>query len=230
MRIGAVVQARMSSRRLPGKVLRKLHGRPMLQYLLERLERCRTLDEVVVATTTDPSDDQLAEYCGRVGVLCHRGPRDNVAERLRQAGQRLALDAFVRVCGDSPLLDGRLVDRAVDLFRSDQFDVVTNVMPRSFPTGQSVEVVRSTTLADAVGHMSDQVDLEHVTRFFYRNSGRYRIQNFSSELDHDDVSLAVDTSYDFDHIAALIAAMTEPQWQYGVNDLLRLRRDCLVQT
>lgn len=230
MRIGAVVQARMSSRRLPGKVLRKLHGRPMLQYLLERLERCRTLDEVVVATTTDPSDDQLAEYCRRAGVLCHRGPRDNVAERLRQAGQRLALDAFVRVCGDSPLLDGRLIDRAVDLFHSDRFDVVTNVMPRSFPAGQSVEVVRSTALADAVGHMSDQVDLEHVTRFFYRNSDRYRIHNFSSELDHDDVSLAVDNSCDFDHIAALIAAMTEPQWQYDVNDLLRLRRDCLVQT
>src|SRR6266852_6355172 len=113
MMIGAFVQARMSSRRLPGKVLRPIDGKPVLLYVLERLERCRTLDSVLVATSVDPSDDAVEEICHRRGTPCCRGPLDDVAGRFLAAARERDVDGFVRVSGDSPLLDQRLVDEAV---------------------------------------------------------------------------------------------------------------------
>ena len=124
----------MSSRRLPGKVLRPLAGQPTLQYLLERLARCEQVDRVIVATSTESSDDPVAAFCESAGTLVHRGPLEHVAARFGETVERFGLDAFVRVTADSPLLDQRLVDRGVALYRDGEFDVVTNVFPRArFP-------------------------------------------------------------------------------------------------
>ncbi|HUE14627.1 MAG TPA: NTP transferase domain-containing protein, partial [Planctomycetaceae bacterium] len=124
-RIGAIVQARMNSRRLPGKSLRPLCGKPMLQYVLENLAQLDELAETIVATSTDPSDDPIAEFCERVGTACFRGPLDNVAERFLQALRTHDLSAFVRISGDSPLLDPRLVARAVALFAESAVDLAS---------------------------------------------------------------------------------------------------------
>src|SRR5688572_22065557 len=115
----------MDSTRLPGKVLREIAGKPLLTYLLERLERSRALAAVLVATSTEASDDPVAALCASRGTRCHRGSLDDVAARVGEALAVNGLDAFVRVSGDSPLLDPSLVDRGVTLFLAGELDLVT---------------------------------------------------------------------------------------------------------
>src|SRR5690606_3770927 len=157
----AIVQARFSSRRLPGKVLAPVAGKPMLAWLLERLAHVEGLDEICVATSRDVSDDAVATFCRAESIDCHRGSLEGVAARLLEAAETRGADAFVRVNGDSPLLDPRIVSRAVSLYRKFEPDLVSNVLVRSFPKGQSVEVVRTATLKSALDDIADAEDREH---------------------------------------------------------------------
>lgn len=225
MRVGAVVHARMSSARLPGKVLREIAGRPLLAYLVERLQHATGLDTIVVATSSDGRDDAVAVFASSRGLACHRGPLDDVATRVLEAAERYDLDAVVRLSGDSPLLDQRLVERAVRLFVDGRrCDLVTNVHPRTYPRGQSVEVVGTDTLRRALDRMTTE-DREHVTPFFYRNRTSYRIVNFTSEQDRSRIGLTVDTEPDARRIEAIIMRMTRPHWEYGLDDILELFRE-----
>ena len=212
MRIGAIIQARMTSRRLPGKVLADVQGRPMMQYLLERVERCTELEGVVVATSTDPSDDPIESFCAERGVDCFRGSLENVAARFYQAAQRHGLDAFVRLCGDSPLLDPTLIDQAVATYRSGGADLVSTVVARSFPPGQSVEVVSMSVFGEAIGRMNRSDHLEHVTSYFYTHAGEYSIKAIRGDHDGSDVDFAIDTLRDLERFRALVAAMDRPHW------------------
>jgi spore coat polysaccharide biosynthesis protein SpsF len=221
-RIGAIVQARMTSRRLPGKSLRPLGGKPMLQYVLESLTQLDELAGTLVATSTEPSDDPIAEFCGRFATPCFRGSLDNVAERFLEAARTHSFSAFVRVSGDSPLLDPRLVTRAIDLFRESDADLATNVFPRTFPAGMSVEVIKSETFERVVPKLSEPDDREHVTSFFYRNATDFQIASFVREVPLRDVHLAVDTPEHFEFVARLVGSMNRPHWDYAVDDILRL--------
>jgi len=221
-RIGAIVQARMSSRRLPGKSLRPLCGKPMLQYVLESLAHVGQLHETVVATSADASDDPIAEFCEQHGSVCFRGSLDNVAERFLLAAQAHNLSAFVRISGDSPLLNPRLVAQAVELFVETNADVVTNVFPRTYPPGMSVELVSGDTFERAVPKLDDPYDREHVTSYFYHNADRYRIVSFSLDPPRRDVHLAVDTPEDFEDVSRIVAAMNRPHWEYSLDELLAI--------
>ncbi|HEX4069917.1 MAG TPA: NTP transferase domain-containing protein [Planctomycetaceae bacterium] len=221
-RIGAIVQARMSSRRLPGKSLCPLGGKPMLQYVLESLMQLDELSGTLVATSTDTSDDPIAEFCERFAVPCFRGSLDNVAERFLEAARTHTFAAFVRVSGDSPLLDPRLVTRAIDLFRESDADLATNVFPRTYPAGMSVEVVKTESFERLVPKLSEPDDREHVTSFFYRNAADFQIASFVREVPRRDVHLAVDAPEHFEFVARLVRSMNRPHWDYAVDDILRL--------
>ena len=212
-RIGAIVQARMSSRRLPGKSLRPLGGKPMLQYVLESLTQVDELAGTLVATSTDPSDDPIAEFCERFATPCFRGSLENVAERFGEAARSHSFVAFVRVNGDSPLLDPRLVTRAIDLFRESDADLATNVFPRTYPAGMSVEVVKTETFERVVSKLSEPDDREHVTSFFYRNAADFQIVSFVREVPRRDIHLAVDTPEHFEFVARLVGSMNRPHWE-----------------
>jgi len=224
MKVGAIVQARMNSERLPGKVLHPVRGKPMLEYLLERLDRCESLDAVVVATSTDPTDDPVAAFCRQLARQCFRGSLDNVASRFKDVLDTSKLDAFVRISGDSPLLDPKVVDRGVEIFLQSAFDVVTNVFPRSFPKGQSVEVVRSGTFRRAFQKMRDKDELQHVTLFFYRNPQEFAIHSFAADADYSEVHLAVDTMEDMERFSCLLEGMERPHWKYSLTEILDMCR------
>ena len=211
----------MSSTRLPGKVLRRVRDRPVLQYLLERLRRCNGLDDIAVATSVDPADEPIQKFCLEFGVPCCRGPLDDVARRCADAAGSRALDAFVRLCADSPLLDPALVDKAVAEYRAREVDLVTNVFPRSFPPGQSVEVIRTSELVGAVGLMTSDDDRQHVTRYFYRLADRYRIHNIHSEVEYGDLSLTIDTPEDLQRFETLVEGFERPHWKYGLRELVQ---------
>jgi spore coat polysaccharide biosynthesis protein SpsF len=218
----AIVQARMGSSRLPGKVLREVAGKPILQYLLERLQRARRLSGVVVATSTDAEDMPIVELCERLGVEVFRGDQANVASRFLDVIKTRAGNAFVRISGDSPLLDPSVVDLAVGRFLTGDCDVVTNLMPRSYPRGQSVEVVRSQAFREAYLAMSDRDHFEHVTRWFYEHADQVKIVNFGAERDRSDIRLVVDTAADLNRIASIVMRMERPHWQYELSEIIEI--------
>lgn len=222
MRIGIIIQARMSSSRFPGKVLHPVAGRPMLQYLLERLGRLTGIDRFVVATSDSADDDAVADFCCQQGVDCFRGDLANVARRFLQAVDFYGFDAFVRVNGDSPLLDPALVDRAVRIFRESSADLVTNVLRRTFPRGQSVEVLRTEAYRRGYELMREPEDFEHVTKVFYKSADAFRILDFCSPVPRGAMELAVDTPEHMARFAAVVAAMDRPHWHYSLDEVVGL--------
>ncbi len=176
----AFVQARMSSARFPGKVLAPFRGRPMIRQVVDRVAEAVGTDGVVVATSREASDDPLAAYLAAEGVPVHRGALDDVVGRFQSCLEAHPCDWFVRICADSPLLDPavvRLVTAHAD--RAD-LDLVTNVFPRTFPHGHSVEMVRGARFAALDRGTLTAHQREHVTRVFYDRPGDYRILNVES--------------------------------------------------
>jgi len=222
MKIGAIVQARMSSQRFPDKVLYEVAGKPLLQYLLERLEHCNCLDAIVVATSVDDSDTPIAEYCQQHSMACYRGPLANVAGRFNQVLDIYPFDGFVRVNGDSPLLDQQLIEKGVGIFLNGDFDLVTNVLPPTYPKGQSVEILRTTTYQGAYDHMQEAEDLEHVTKYFYKHPEHFRIHNFALAENLNGIQLSVDTWQDMDRCATILSKMSRPHWEYTLEDILQI--------
>ena len=137
MNVGAVVQARMGSLRLPAKTLMPLAGRPALDWLLERLEHSEELDGAIVATSDTDADDAIAAHCAELAIACYRGSLDDVGARVLAAARAAGFEIVARVNGDSPLLDQRLIDRGVRLLRSSGADIASNVRPRTFPPGRA---------------------------------------------------------------------------------------------
>jgi spore coat polysaccharide biosynthesis protein SpsF len=218
--IAVLVQARMRSRRLPGKVLRPLAGRPLLAYVLERVRHARKPDRVIVCTTDEPADDAVESFCTEHGIECFRGQADNVAQRLLEAVDHYRLEAFVRICGDSPLLDPTLIDCAIGIYQSGRYEIVTNSLERTFPAGQAVELLAAAAFRRGVPRMRSPADLRRVTPYFYKHAERFSIFNFTAEDDLSGVRLVVDTAEDLHEVERLIGRMVRPHWEYGLRQIV----------
>jgi spore coat polysaccharide biosynthesis protein SpsF len=220
MYCGAIVQARMSSNRFPGKVLHEISGKPMLLYLIERLRRCPHLDAIVVATSREESDDKIYSFCEDHDIFCYRGSLTDVADRFISIINIYHFDAFIRISGDSPLLDQKLVNKALDIYKNNSCDMVTNVFPRTFPKGQSVEVLSSQVFCDSYQFFQDDADREHVTTHFYKNKEKYNIINFAAEKNIGYSQLSVDTPQDMAVFEKIVSRMKKPHWDYDLDDIL----------
>ena len=175
---GAIVQARMGSTRLPGKVLMTAAGKPMLGHLLSRLSFSRKLQKVVVATSTERRDDAI-EACGKgIGIPVFRGSEKDVLDRYHGAAAQHALDVIVRIPADCPLIDPTLIDEMVSFFEvhDDEYDVVTNRHPRTFPDGLAFDVIHRKALDDAWARATEPHQREHVVPFFWECG--YRVFNY----------------------------------------------------
>jgi spore coat polysaccharide biosynthesis protein SpsF len=224
-RIGAIVQARLSSKRLPGKVLKTVAEKPLLLYIVERLKHCPDIDAIIIATSIESSDDPVNSFCARHNIPCIRGPLDDVAGRFDLVLDSYPWDAFIRVNGDSPLIDQYLIKKGICHFQEGHFDLVTNVFPRSYPPGQSVEIVRSETFRKTYPKMNTPKHLEHVTLYFYQNPEKFSIYNFTSEKDYSGLHFAIDTPEDFSRFASIVSKMKLPHWEYHLPDIVDLLPD-----
>ncbi len=222
MDVGAIIQARMSSQRCPGKVLRNVNGKPMLMYIIEKLQRTANLKQIVVSTSKDGQDDLIEKFCRQHRIECYRGSLDNVVGRFCGALNQYPMDAFVRVNGDSPLIDSDLIEEGMEIFNEGSYDLVTNVFPRSYPKGQSVEVVNSKTFKDTAERIVTKDDMEHVTRFFYQNADEFKIFNMLSNEDRSGMQLSIDTEEDMKLFDELISQMDRPHWSYHLAEILKL--------
>jgi len=219
----AIIQARMSSMRLPGKVLMNIAGRPMLERVCDRVMQSSNVKRVVIATSNHSSDDPIEKFCYSRNFSCFRGALDDVAGRFLSIIQREGAEEFIRISADSPLIDPKLIDKAVEEYRHGQYDLVTNVLHRTFPKGQSVELIRSSTFRQMCADLIDPDDREHVTKAFYRNSSAYKIKNFSAEISAGEFQLSVDTREDFERISSVInlSSVGADGWQ----DFVKLIKD-----
>jgi spore coat polysaccharide biosynthesis protein SpsF len=207
MRRVAIIQARMSSSRLPGKVLEPIAHTPMIVFMLRRVARAALLDHIVVATSGDRTDDELAREVNRNGFKCHRGDLLDVLKRFDSAAEEAAADVIVRLTGDCPLVDPDLIDRAVSTLVSEKLDYVSNVEPSTYPNGLDVEAFTRHTLKGI--HKSAQLppDREHVTRYVRRNPHLFRTANIRSHIDLSALRWTVDHYDDLAFVRALVGAL-----------------------
>lgn len=204
MKTVAIVQARMGSTRLPGKVMRDLAGEPLIAVLLERLARAKKVDEIVLATSTDPRNDSLAACVEALGYRCFRGSEADVLDRFLMAARETGADVIVRITGDCPLVDPAVVDAVIDAFRREGVDYCSNVAPPTYPDGLDTEVFSRTALERAAAETQATFDHEHVTPYM-RSSGRFTTANVANPVDRSAMRLTVDEAADLDVMRAVFA-------------------------
>ena len=217
----AIVIARMNSQRLAGKGLREVAGKKLIQYVIDTLSVIESVSEILIATSDQETDDPLAEFAEQSSLRCVRGSLQDVANRFAMAIRETNAVAAYRVNGDSPLISRQLFEQAADEF-CDKVDLVTNVFPRTYPPGVSVELVRAESFERALNEMNDDDDREHVTRYLYSNADRFQIKNLESNADFFTCHLAVDTQQDFIIFEAMVGKMDRPHWEYTPAQLVDL--------
>jgi len=199
-RIVASIEARMTSSRLPGKVLADLAGEPALTRLYQRLAKSQKIDGIILATTINATDDPLAEWAAQQGIDVYRGSEVDVLDRVVKAQQQMNSDIVVEICGDTPLLDPDIIDQAVELFLEGNGDVITTSRKETFPQGIDVEVFSLYNLEEVAATVQDPAVREHVSLYFYDHPERYRIYDLIAprELFFPDQRLQVDYPEDLE--------------------------------
>ncbi|MDP3994137.1 MAG: glycosyltransferase family protein [bacterium] len=199
-----IIQARMSSTRLPGKVLKEVSGASLIEHEIRKLKMARLIDKIVLATTTGSEDDRLVGACRRLEIDCFRGSKDDVLGRyLKCAKQFPEYDVIIRATGDCPLIDPGVADNTIFFFKSNNYDYVSNSNPPTFPDGMDIEVFSRQSLEKADREAQKTAEREHVT-LYIRESGKFKIGNFIGDKDYSKYRLTVDNPEDFEVIKAVI--------------------------
>jgi spore coat polysaccharide biosynthesis protein SpsF len=216
----ALVQARMSSARLPGKTIADVDGEPMLALLLRRLGNARRIGRVVVATSTDAVDDPIAKLAVTIGVGVSRGPRDDVLARFLMAiGDHEG--PIVRITGDCPLIDPRVVDDTIERFLSvSECAYASNVAPRTFPDGLDVEVVDAAVLRAIADERLSPADREHVTSAIRARPARFRQAALLSAQDLGELRWTVDEPEDLEFVRSVARRLGRRRWEAGLAEIL----------
>lgn len=201
----AIIQARMSSTRLPNKVLLTIKNKPLLWYVITRCKWAKKIQNVIVATSTDRSDDPIKKFCRNEKIPIIRGPLENVLERYYLSAIRHESDVIVRITGDCPLIDGTLLDLGLTKFFEEKTDYLSNITIRTFPRGFDFEIFTFEALETTYNNAKDIPEKEHVTPYIYRNNpGMFRIADFTQPTDKSKYRITVDTPEDFELIKILI--------------------------
>jgi len=222
MKTVAIIQARLGSQRLPGKVLRQVCGKSMIERVHERVSLCQSVDEVVVATSDSNQDDLLANYCESHEWAFVRGSEDDVLSRFVLTAQSTQADRIVRVTSDCPLLDPEIVDQVVETLDSD-FDYACNFFPqRLFPRGLDAEAFTRETLDRINTQAKSPRHREHVTLLAYEKPSEYRIGSVSNRLDHSHLRWTVDTEADLELVQTIYTHFSKlDQVEFGYADVMR---------
>lgn len=214
----------MGSERLPGKVLKKIGDRPLLDYHIDRLEWSHS--PVIVATTTADADDRIVEYCNKRSTPYFRGSEKNVLERFWGTANEFNLESIVRVTSDCPLIDGELIGDNLEQFEQLEVDYLTNTLNRTFPRGLDFEIFTREVLEDVRSRDLSEDHREHVTTYLRENLDQYSTRIVRAETDLSDFRLTVDTIEDLKLIRKLIKDHDAHQLKYPeLSDLIQEQSD-----
>lgn len=225
MQTVAIIQARMNSSRLPGKVLKEILGKPMLMWVVERTARSQLVQTVAVATTTHASDDPIEALCRERGIPCWRGSQFDVLDRYYQAARLMQADVIVRLTGDCPLIDPQVIDRTVQAFFQQGVDFAANRLPppwkRTYPIGLDVEVCSFAALERAWHEARQPYEREHVMPYLYDEPGRFRTFLVNTEPDYGHLRWTVDTPEDLEFVRQVVEKL-DGQDHFSWLDVLAL--------
>jgi spore coat polysaccharide biosynthesis protein SpsF len=199
MKVVAVVQARMDSERLPGKVMKHLSGKPVLWHIIQILSKVDLIDEIVIATTTLSNDDIIEDLCLKETIRLVRGSVNDVLDRFRTAAITTNADVLVRITGDDPCMDFNIINNIISTHLKSKSDYTSNMIKRTFPRGMDTEVFNVSAIAQAWQTTSNPDDREHVTLFIRNSPDKFKLKNISSSTftNRSDLRLCVDTVEDY---------------------------------
>lgn len=203
--IVASIEARMTSTRLPGKILMPCVGKPMLELLVERVKQSKYIEDIMIATTTNNTDDMTVDCAKRLGIGYYRGSEEDVVGRVTEAMTEAKADIVVQLTGDCPLLDWNVIDQLIRLYMFNNFDYVSNTLIRSYPRGLDVQITSLKVLQESLHIARDLPQHEHVYLSVYENPDKFKLFNLiaSSELCRPDLRWTLDTQDDFNFIDAI---------------------------
>jgi spore coat polysaccharide biosynthesis protein SpsF (cytidylyltransferase family) len=225
MRTVALIQARMGSTRLPGKILKKINGKTLVEILLERLKKSKNIDKIIVATSTDSSNDVLVDLVDSLGVEVYRGSENDVLDRFYNALKKHTCDYVVRITSDCPLIDPDLIDKVITYTINQNVDYGSNVGAgkEHFPDGQDTEVFKYSALEDAWKTAKLPSEREHVTPYIRTNLNvLFSTVDYEAENDLGHIRMTVDTQKDFDAIEVLVNDLgTDRTWLDYTNYIIK---------
>lgn len=227
MRTVAIIQARMGSTRLPGKVMKKLCGKSVLEHVIRRVQACRLLDDIVVATTPSPADDIIVAETVQCGAKWFRGSEEDVLDRYYQAAKQFQADVIVRVTSDCPLFDPELLGEMILSFRSrnsagNRLDYLSNTLRRTFPLGLDTEVFQWNALEYAHFHSGNQYEREHVTPYIYEHQEMFSLYSYEGSEDLSCHRWTLDTEDDLKLIRKVYSELYREKEIFSTKSIISL--------
>lgn len=228
MRVVCIMQARTGSTRLPGKVLKNICGKTVLEHDVERLRKIRNIDEIVIATTDKENDDKIVQEALRLGVKYFRGSEDDVLSRYYYAAKEYKANVVVRVTSDCPLIDYEVSEKIIQYYLEniDKYDYVSNTIERTYPRGLDTEVFSFKALEKAFNESKLQRDREHVTPYIWDNSNLFKLYYYKNDIDYSELRWTVDTEEDFQLINEIYSLLyPHMNSNFKFKDILDLYND-----
>jgi spore coat polysaccharide biosynthesis protein SpsF len=217
----------MTSKRLPGKVMLPLAGKPALERMIERVRRAKSVEEVVVATTVNPDDDVIEELANRMGVKVHRGSEDDVLARVLEAAKSVGAELIVELTADCPLMDWRLIDRGVDEFLKSGADYASNTIRRCYPDGFDVQVFPVSVLERVSGLTQDPIDRVHVSLYIYHHPETFKLHHWdpdAADLLWPELRVTLDERADYELLDRVFSALLGTKEDFDAHDVVAYLR------
>lgn len=232
MSVGVIIFSRFDSKRLPGKALLDISGRPMLGRVIDRAKCIKGVDHLIVATSSRAVDDPIVSFAMSENVEVFRGSVDNVGERALGACDKFGLTKFARICGDRPFFAPKVISDLIVMHNQVNVDITTTMFPRTYPPGLTGEIVSTLALQKAMSETKEASDIEHITSYFYRHPEEFSIHNLDSpkELDLDGLHLVVDDKTDLVRARWIASQLGDSREIFSdLSEVVRLARewDCL---
>jgi len=230
-KIVIVVQARMSSSRLPGKVMLPILGESLLYRMIERLKMIRHEVQIVIATSEESGDDVIEKEASKIGVSCFRGSLNNLLDRHYQVAKQYNADIVLKIPSDCPLIDPTIIDQVLDFYfeNSDRYDFVSNLHPATFPDGNDVEIMTMACIERAWKEATRPLELEHTTPYIWENPEKFRIGNITWNTGKDysmSHRFTIDYQADYDFIEAVFEELFPIKPGFSCEDILHLLEKC----
>lgn len=226
MKIITVIQARMSSTRLPGKVILPLLGKPLLIRMIERVNSAKLVGDVIVATSTNADDDEIEVLCNQNNLICSRGHLTDLLDRHYQVAKQFNADAVVKIPSDCPLIDPKVIDKVIEHYtNSDEFDFVSNLHPATYPDGNDVEIFSFESLECAWKDATKDYEREHTTPFIWEHQDVFCVGNVTWETGYDFSSThrwTIDFPEDYEFIRKVYDELYSKNPAFSLNDILTL--------
>lgn len=227
MKVAAIIQARMGSTRLPGKVMKKLSGKTVLSHVIERVRQSNLIEEIIIATTTHDRDNIIEEEAVKCGSKVFRGSEKDVLSRYYFAAKEYKVDIIVRITSDCPLIDPYVIDKIINFYQNSQYDLVTNagadLSKRTYPRGLDTEVFSFEVLENAFLNGKEDYHREHVTPFIYENSDN--VYYFKNEIDYSNHRWTLDTEEDFKLISEIYNKLYIGSHDFYLNEIIELLKE-----